>query len=376
MSPQSPEADGACGGAAGRSTLTSAIISVLFWAAGCSSDRSPVEPELPPDSIAESGWQVVPTAPMSPPFARHDDLFFLDPSLGWLVNTRGEVFRTQDGAGSWTLIHNQANTFYRAVGFATAAKGWLGNLNFFNNPTPDNALFETADGGVTWTNITTRIIGAKPVGICGIHVLDPQTVFAVGRWNGPAAFVRTFDGGATWQGVDLSLLATGLVDVYFFDRQDGIIVGGVGVGNAPAAQDSSRTVILATRDGGSTWERRYLSTRQGKWAWKISFPSRQVGYVSTQGPTPDGVVLKTVDGGQTWTELAAAPGYGFSGIGFISDLVGWVAADTTAFATTNGGADWHQVKLGRNVNRFRFLSPALGLAAGEVVYRFQTTSNP
>jgi photosystem II stability/assembly factor-like uncharacterized protein len=313
---------------------------------------------------------------MSPPFARHDDLFFLDPSLGWLVNTRGEVFRTQDGAGSWTLIHNQANTFYRAVGFATAAKGWLGNLNFFNNPTPDNALFETADGGVTWTNITTRIIGANPVGICGIHVLDPQTVFAVGRWNGPAAFVRTFDGGATWQGVDLSLLATGLVDVYFFDRQDGIIVGGVGVGNAPAAQDSSRTVILATRDGGSTWERRYLSTRQGKWAWKISFPSRQVGYVSTQGPTPDGVVLKTVDGGQTWTELAAAPGYGFSGIGFISDLVGWVAADTTAFATTNGGADWHQVKLGRNVNRFRFLSPTLGFAAGEVLYRFQTTSNP
>jgi photosystem II stability/assembly factor-like uncharacterized protein len=355
---------------------TSFILPALVWLAACAPERTPTGAEPPEDSVEASGWQVIPTAPLSPASSRHDDLFFLNPGLAWLVNTRGEVFRTGDGGASWTRIHNQPNTFYRAVGFATETKGWVGNLNFFNAPTPLNALFETLDGGATWSNITARITGTTPVGICGIYVLDPQTVFAVGRWNGPAAFVRSLDGGATWEGVDLAPLATGLVDVHFFDRETGIIVGGLGVGNSSAAQDSSRTVILMTRDGGATWQQKYLSTRRGKWAWKISFPSRLVGYVSTQGPTPDGSVLKTVDGGETWTELAAAPGYGFSGIGFISELVGWVASDTTAYATTNGGANWQRVKLGTSVNRFRILSPTLGFAAGDGVYRYQPTSNP
>ena len=355
---------------------TSFILPALVWLAACASERTPTETEPPDDSVEASGWQVLPAAPLSPALSRHADLFFLNPDLAWLVNTRGEVFRTGDGGESWTRIHNQPNTLYRAVGFASETKGWVGNLNNFNAPTPLNALFETLDGGATWSNITARITGTTPVGICGIYVLDAETVFAVGRWNGPAAFVRSLDGGATWEGVDLATLVTGIVDVYFFDRDTGIIVGGRGVGNSSAAQDSSHTVILMTRDGGDTWQQKYVSTQRGKWAWKISFPSRQVGYVSTQGPTLDGIVLKTVDGGENWTELAAAPGYGFSGIGFISELVGWVASDTTAYATTNGGVGWQRVRIGTSVNRFRILSPTLGFAAGDGVYRYKPASNP
>jgi photosystem II stability/assembly factor-like uncharacterized protein len=346
-------------------------ILLLAACAGCGSDRGPAGPVTPRDTIVESGWQIVATSPTSPTASRHDDIVFVGSERGWLVNTRGEIHRTDDGAATWTRIHSANNTFYRAVGFATETRGWVGNLNFFNNPIPDVALFETGDGGVSWTNITSRIAGVRPVGICGLQVLDAQTIFAVGRWNGPAVFVRSLDGGATWAGIDLAPLATGLVDVHFFNRDEGIIVGGRGVGNAAAAQDSSRTVILTTDDGGTTWTTRYVSAARGKWAWKISFPSRQVGYVSTQGGTTDGVVVKTMDGGRTWVELGAAPGFGFSGIGFIDEQTGWVTADTTAYATNNGGAAWHEVRLGRNVNKFRFVSPTLGFAAGDAVYRYQ-----
>jgi photosystem II stability/assembly factor-like uncharacterized protein len=74
---------------------------------------------------------------------------FISTSRGWLVNVRGEIHRTDDGGGTWTLMYNQANTFFRSVGFATALKGWVGNLNHFNASTPQNALYETTDGGST-----------------------------------------------------------------------------------------------------------------------------------------------------------------------------------------------------------------------------------
>src|SRR5687768_18200706 len=33
----------------------------------------------------------------------------------------------------------------------------------------------------------------------------------------------------------------------------------------------------------------------GQWAWKIQFVTDRVGYVTTEGPAPDGAILKTTD---------------------------------------------------------------------------------
>jgi photosystem II stability/assembly factor-like uncharacterized protein len=71
----------------------------------------------------------------------------------------------------------------------------------------------------------------------------------------------------------------------------------------------------------------YESTHTGVWCWKISFPTRQIGYVSTQGAQNNGVVLKTTNGGLSWQEIVVGQGLGFSGIGFVSSSFGWVAAD-------------------------------------------------
>jgi photosystem II stability/assembly factor-like uncharacterized protein len=80
----------------------------------------------------------------------------------------------------------------------------------------DASLYETGDGGRTWSNISAPIQGAPVVGLCGMRVLGPNVILAVGRWNGPPVFVKstvsrdrgwvasfptlysTTDGGATW----------------------------------------------------------------------------------------------------------------------------------------------------------------------------------
>lgn len=319
-------------------------------------------------------WAPVVGAPTSPQGGRHDDLFFVSPQLGWVVNTRGNIYRTADGGREWSLVASDPALRFRAVGFATPEVGWTGNLNRFPQPAPDSALWETRDGGVTWINISDRIHGPDPGGICGIHVLDQRHIFAVGRWPGSAVFLRSADGGASWTSINLDPMATTLVDVYFLDERRGIVVGGAGrqtTGGAYPLETPypQHSVVLRTSDGGDTWTTVFAGQRHRMWAWKISFVDESVGYVSVEGFAP-GTVLKTVDGGETWQEIEAGSPSGFQGIGFLTADTGWVASHDRVYHTSNGGGTWSVDTFGTEINRFRRLATGEMYASGATVYRF------
>jgi len=353
----------------GIAWLTVALSAVACGGAGA---RPPsASPSPSPSAAADpQGWVMLPASPESPPNGRHDDVFFLDAANGWLVNTRAEVHRTRDGGSTWERLAQVPDVFLRCVGFASETLGWAGNINSTGGRTrPDASLFETADGGRTWTNISTRIEGEPVVGLCGLRVLG-DVVVAVGRWNGPPVFVKSTDGGRRWTSRSLAGLASGLVDVFFFNEQDGFAVGGLGVGSSEAEQRASRTVVLRTGDGGATWQTQYLSETVGEWAWKIDFVDDRVGFVTTEGPTPRGVVLKTVDGGDTWAPVLVSPGVAFEAVSFVSRERGWVGSFPTLFATANGGASWTPLHFGTRVNRMRVVSPDLVYASGDRVYRW------
>jgi photosystem II stability/assembly factor-like uncharacterized protein len=303
------------------------------------------------------------------------DGVFLTASEGWVVGLPNLVYYTSDGGNAWRRLGagSAPNGLFRSVAFVSSTVGWIGDLNQFTNPLPSRALWETRDGGNTWINITNRVVGPEPVGICGMWRVDASTVYGVGRWQSPAVFVRTRDAGATWQSVSLAPLLTGAVDVYFFDRDRGIVVGGRGVGPTVAEQESSRTVIVMTADGGDTWVERHVSTAVGSWAWKISFPTPDVGYVAIQGPNPAGLILKTTDGGITWAEITVPVSSGFEGIGFVTALHGWVSGSNGVLETTDGGVTWQPATwgAGESVNRFRMNGAAPGYAMGKVVYRYE-----
>ncbi len=68
-----------------------------------------------------------------------------------------------------------------------------------------------------------------------------------------------------------------------------------------------------------------------------TFVSPLDSVVSTQGPNLNSMILKTKDGGKTWIEIfVEKAGGGFSGIGFIDEITGWVANEVL-FETTDGG---------------------------------------
>jgi photosystem II stability/assembly factor-like uncharacterized protein len=251
---------------------------------------------------------------------------------------------------------------FRSVGFADENTGWLGAL------TPGYVIWQTNDGGATLTNISNRMRTGGDLGICGLWVVNEDVVYGVGRYYGPARLYMTKNGGLTWTVKDMDTLAGRLIDVFFFDELHGFVVGG---STEDAA--SSRAVVLQTKDGGASWETMYESQNDGEWGWKISFPTERIGYVSVER-FPVGVarVLKTTDGGQTWSENVIPGSRPLQGIGFITPWQGWASGRGTTSRTLDGGVTWQQddTDLDAVVNRFRMLGDTLGYAIGSRVYKY------
>lgn len=265
---------------------------------------------------AQYNWQALPTAPVS---YRFDDMFFLNPQMGWAINPNylnpnvypsiqfGRIFKTIDGGNSWQLLKDSSNTIYRSVGFADSLTGWVGNLadtsTYLGIPgtTDTIPLYQTNDGGLNWQPV--NLPQPHPAGICGISVVTDSIVYAYGRYYGPACYVKTTNKGASWTFKDMSAYAIGLVDGYFFNKDTGLITG---------QSNNSTALILSTYNGGTTWQVVYQSTHSYQdIVWKLSFPSRDTGYASVQCPPCAGsfpaYFLKTTNGGITWTEKSARP---------------------------------------------------------------------
>ena len=163
-----------------------------------------------------------------------------------------------------------------------------------------------------------------------------------------------------------------------------------------------RGVIWHTSDGGQSWS---LQTSSVSCALhSISFLSDRVGWIAGGGTAPFtrhsyGVILKTIDGGQTWQPLVAPPIALISGAGqqkaaetakakgdsppavtlprlrrvrFFSADEGVVVGEGTgakpggAFATEDGGQSWHSLpgKVSPGWLAADFLTPQTGILVG------------
>jgi photosystem II stability/assembly factor-like uncharacterized protein len=78
-----------------------------------------------------------------------DDIWFLDPQVGWAVNSNGQIVHTIDGGNPWVERLHDPEVYFRWASFASAMCGWAGPL------TPGKTLFEIRDGGQPWTRVTS-----------------------------------------------------------------------------------------------------------------------------------------------------------------------------------------------------------------------------
>jgi photosystem II stability/assembly factor-like uncharacterized protein len=303
---------------------------------------------------------------------RYDDVYFLNPSMGWAINyattsTNGMVIKTTNGGQTWQMVLTSSGAAFRDIAFTDSLHGWIGTLRNGYNPQDTSIMYQTVDGGITWTPVA-NFPGPRPAGICGMCVVNDSTVYACGRYSGPSGFYKTTNNGQTWSYTDMSAYAGGLVDIHFTTPDSGFVVGSSGTWNLNSGR------VLFTSDGGLTWQVRHTSTHTAELCWKISFPSATTGYVSLESFRGSGAqyFLKTTDGGATWQDLIF-PGtgsYDAEGIGFINDTIGWIGGGSYNYKTMDGGTTWSVDNWGASVNRFRFFSDTIGYAAGLKIYKF------
>ena len=88
-----------------------------------------------------------------------------------------------------------------------------------------------------------------------------------------------------------------------------------------------------------------------------------------------GLNAKTVDGGETWRELAVADDKALIeyGVAFIGARHGWVGGDPIGYETRDGGLTWRPAHMGVAVNKIRILPKADGglrlFSVGKEVWR-------
>jgi hypothetical protein len=308
-------------------------------------------------------WQLLQNSPVAN--SRTDDIWFFDELTGWLVNSSGYVCKTEDGGNNWTpkffLPPNLPSLPYlRCMSWPNRKIGWIGAVTGVGGgdlkhppiTSPSQyirtLLHQTTDGGETWKPIENLPEGS-PGGICGFHAVNERVAYGSGT-NDPGlpgpAIIKTTDNGASWELIDMRKYASNLIDIYFFDEDNGFVVGGLDDGSCKIDYKAYpvprldrygkvRPVVLRTRDGGKSWTNTTANIKDfecGEWGWKIQFLNETHGFVSLEN-FRNASILVTKNGGKSWVKKHVAKNQDPSspainndleGIGFINERQGWV----------------------------------------------------
>ncbi len=323
--------------------------------------------------LAQYNWQMLPQSPQNG--QKQDDVFFLNPELGWSVNGSGRIYKTLDGGQNWKLMLEQPGTYFRCIGFIDSLRGFAGNIGtgYFPNVSDTIVLYGTEDGGVSWQPVTS-ISGDQPTGLCAIQVLSPKVIYAGGRVGSPTHLIKSTDGGHHWTSQSLDAQIAMITDLFFSSPDTGYVFGGT-----DANIQLAHAKILRTTDGGKSWSSVYESARPFEIIWKAHFPGRRTAYATLLSYAPNTLeryVLKSTDGGEKWTELPLVnTGAKAFGVGFLDDKTGWVGCDQSIYETTDGGDSWSAKNVGQYVNKIRILHSTgqpVAYGIGVRVYKMTT----
>jgi photosystem II stability/assembly factor-like uncharacterized protein len=249
-------------------------------------------------------------------------------------------------------------------------------------------ILKTINGGSNWTDIYQGILNQP---LHSVYFTDVNTGYAVGgyveitpepipQWIMHQVILKTTNAGVTW-----TTLSSGtnypLYSVYFTNAYTGFAVGedvdGHNFGNSG--------VLLRTFNGGATWTRRSIPGNSGYGLTSVHFPDANHGYiVNSGGYYPGGNIIKTIDGGSTWTTLPIGPDYYIAAVYFTDVNTGYAVgsrsvgiSDGIILKTIDGGSTWtdvYQGKTGQMLNSVYFPDANTGYAVGESGTILKTTN--
>lgn len=151
--------------------------------------------------------------------------------------------------------------------------------------------------------------------------------------------VSTADAGAHWT-LQESGTFVPLYAIHFINTQVGFAAGG-----EPAGTNSFANVVLKTVDGGESWEGKSLPPLSGVLK-AVHFVDERNGWAVGGG----GIIIATQDSGESWSSRQSGLTSELTTVDFVDPNTGWATGPgKILLKTDDGGSRW--------VNQFTFPSP-------------------
>lgn len=268
-----------------------------------------------------------PISVAGPHLAFRSNLFFVDPTHGWLLiaglvsvsqsadPSAGSqlefLYRTTDGGAHWQQLTHATSPpggcVWVQVVFSSLATGWMA-CPAGNGP----GLLVSHDGGVSWN------APSLPVPASSLELMPAFSDSLHGTIASEAGLLTTTDGGWTWSVLPLPGAMHSAVN--FVDAAHGWEVGGsIDLPNLSSSAGADVPVpLFRTDDGGNTWlpvsTDLLLASSYGQ-VQDLYFIDLRNGFAIAVTGVPDyglwtyqANLLETADGGVTWTLVGPVPG--------------------------------------------------------------------
>jgi photosystem II stability/assembly factor-like uncharacterized protein len=249
------------------------------------------------------------------------------------------LMRTTDGGATWKRVKAGLGDTVYHVFFSSPSNGWIAG---------DSAIMHTSDGGAHWRRQPSP---ASDGSLKDLAFADSRNGWAVSRTWVPSsgAVYRTIDGGAHW--VSQRKTPNGLGWVQALTRSK-VVVGGAG------------GFLSRTADRGATWRSSTrLAARLAGDLHALQFISATTGWAAGTS----GEIIKTTDGGRSWTAQRSATTQNVNDIDFPDATDGWAVGDAGVIVhTADGGATWAPQSSGvtDNLTGVSFVDTQHGWAVG------------
>jgi photosystem II stability/assembly factor-like uncharacterized protein len=226
-------------------------------------------------------------------------LHFTSTTEGWLL-LGGKLAHSTDGGATWsTPLTNSTMTNLQGMSWGDATHAWTWNYG---------TLFATADAGATWAPL---VLPAN-VAVNSAVMTGPQGGVVGSAYGG---YQTTQDGGATWQ------------------ANQGNSGYGVLVHTTGQTVWSISNATTRSKDGGRTWHAAGPAN-YGVTVTGLAFTDESHGWMVTNG----GNVLRTIDGGDTWSAQVVGTDLALAGIVAVDSMTAWVITrDGQVLATATAG---------------------------------------
>ncbi len=285
---------------------------------------------------------------------------FVNENVGWIAGEEGVMLKTEDGGQNWRSLPQVGNWNIRLIDFINDSIGWAAADDW----TIDKAvIFKTTDGGHSW-QIQKEIPEMTNNWGKSIFVVDDTTVYVVVT---NANILKTSDGGVSWVNISPNTQNRYFNSVCFVNSDTGFVAG-----SCSDVSGNSSALILKTENGGKSWTEKINPNLQS--IVDLQFIDDSTGFFSSWSN-----LYKTDDAFETWPATPLIASLSVSSYQVLNQDtiyavvseggVGYWGCGLTLKKSTNGGITWeNKFFINWGVSKVYFSNSQMGFLIGGYPY--------